>query len=158
MDNSNNYYIKKATYAKELYDKGLPFVKVYAPVRDGDKFIVLEKTSEKGTTYHLAGGGVDEGESLEEAIRRELLEELNLEVEIIKKLGTHDTFYKTWELNGKKFDVRYEIHVFDTKLKKQLNGDFGLEGEFNNIKIVKIDKKTLLNNVAEFCKFNIELK
>ena len=158
MAKDKNYYLAKAKRAKELYDKGLPFVKVYAPVRDGNKFIVLEKQTEKGKRYDIAGGGVDEGETLEEAIKRELKEELNAEVEIIKELGVYDKFYHPWTLDGETFNVQYEIHVFDTKLKSKFKGDFGLKGEFDkNIKIAKIDKETLINNVSEFRDFGIKI-
>ena len=155
--NQKEYYRQKAIYAKYLHDNNLPFVKVYAPVRDGDKFIVLQKNTDKGVSYHLSGGGVDEGESLEQAIRRELMEELKVEVDIVREIGVYNDLYKTWRLDGEEFDVRYEIHVFDTKLKRQLGGDFGIEGEFanNNMSITKIDKQTMLNTIAEFNQFGM---
>ncbi len=158
MKKSENYYVQKARRAKELYDKGLPFVKVYATVRDGDDFLVLEKETENGHEYQLSGGGVDDGETLEEAVKRELKEELCVEVEIIKEIGVYDKFYRTWQYNDEKFDIQYEIHVFDTKLKKKLHGKLGLPGEFDKeIKIAKIDKETLLSQVTEFCKFGMKI-
>lgn len=63
-------------------DKNLYFVRVN---RD-DEF-------GKGIFIETAGGGVEEGENLEEAIKRELLEELGAEVEIIEKLGFVDDYY-----------------------------------------------------------------
>ena len=154
----SDYYRQKALRAKELYDKGLPFVKVYAPVRVGDKFMVLAKNTDQGIQYDIAGGGVDEGETLEQAIKRELMEELNVEVDIIKELGVYDKLYKTWRLDDKSFDIQYEIHVFDTKLKKKLKGNFGLDGEFNkNVAITEIDKQTLISNVPEFRDFGIKI-
>ena len=115
----SDYYRQKALRAKELLDKGLPFVKVYAPVRVGDKFLVLAKQTDNGVIYSLSGGGVDEGETLQQAIKRELMEELNVEVDIIKELGVYDKLFKTWRLDDESFDIRYEIHVFDTKLKNK---------------------------------------
>ena len=100
---STDFYRQKALRAKELYDKGLPFVKVYAPVRDGAKFIVLEKHRNGKTTYDISGGGVEDGETLEEAIKREIKEELNIEVDAIKELGVYDKFYHPWELDGETF-------------------------------------------------------
>lgn len=47
----------------------------------------------RGTTIETAGGGVEKGESLEEAIRRELHEELGAEVEIITKIGVVSDYY-----------------------------------------------------------------
>lgn len=154
----SDYYRTKALRAKELYDRGLPFVKVYAPVRVGDKFLVIEKHTDAGVEYDISGGGVDEGETLEQAIKRELLEELNVEVEIIKELGVYDKLYRTWRLDGESFDIQYEIHVFDTKLKKRLKGNFGLDGEFDdNFKIAEIDRETLISTVKEFKDFGIKI-
>lgn len=46
--------------------------------RKGDKLIEY---------YAIPGGGVEEGESLEETVVRELREEMNLKVEVVKYLG-----------------------------------------------------------------------
>ncbi len=159
---SQEFYREKALRVKELYNKGLPFVKVYAPVRDGNKFIVLEKHRNGKTTYDISGGGVEEGETLEEAIKRELMEELNIEVDVIKELGVYDKFYHPWELDGEIYNIQYEIHVFDTKIKNEQNTDMhvvGLQGEFDNdtVKIARIDKKTLLSEVTEFKDFGINI-
>ena len=153
-----SYYRQKALRAKELYDKGLPFVKVYAPVRVGDKFMVLEKERDGKITYDIAGGGVDEGETLEKALLRELKEELHVRVKIVKELGVYDKMYREWELDGEKFSIQYEIHVFDTVLIKRKKGRLGLKGEFSGkTRIAEIDKETLLSSVAEFRDFGIRI-
>lgn len=153
-----SYYRKKAEYAKKLYDKGLPFVKVYATVREGEDFIVLKREKEGKISYQLAGGGVDEKEDLTTAVKRELLEELNAVVEVVSELGVYNDLVVPYELDGEKFSVRYEIHVFDTKLIRFKRGRLGLKGEFDKrTDIARIDKNTLLNTVAEFCEFNIKL-
>ena len=140
----SDYYKNKAIRAKKLYDEGKPWVKVYATVRIGDNFLVLKHNDE----YMLAGGGVDE-----------LLEELNVEVEIIKELGVYDKLYVPWKLGNEEFKVQYEIHVFDTRLIKHVDGKLGLDGEFNdNTKIALIDKETLLSEVVEFKSFKINLE
>ena len=46
-------------------------------VRDG-KILVVEINDETGLHYNLPGGGVDEGEELHDALKRELLEEASL--------------------------------------------------------------------------------
>ena len=153
-----SYYRQKALRAKQLFERGLPFVKVYAPVRNGDKFIVLEKEREGKIIYDIAGGGVDEGETLEKALLRELKEELNVKVKIIKELGVYDKMYREWELDGEKFNIQYEIHVFDTVLVKKKRGKIGLKGEFSGkTKVAEIDKETLLSSVAEFRDFGIRI-
>ena len=153
-----SYYTKKAKRVKQLFDKGLPFVKVYTAVREGDGFLVLKKTNGSEVVYDLAGGGVDKKESLEKALKRELKEEMRAEVEVIKELGVYDKMYREWEYNGEKFSIQYEIHVFDTKLKKRKRGKLGLKGEFDkHTEIVKIDKETLVSSVPEFRDFGIKI-
>ena len=47
----------------------------------------------KCVVIETAGGGVEDGEELEVAVKRELLEELGAEVEIITKIGTVSDYY-----------------------------------------------------------------
>lgn len=66
VDDKNNFYFVRAD-------------------RDDDfgKCVVIE----------TSGGGVEDGEELEAAVKRELLEELGAEVEIITKIGTVSDYY-----------------------------------------------------------------
>lgn len=160
MTTPNEYYRKKAEYAKSLHERGLPWIKAYAAVRDGDKFLVLTYTDANGEiSYELAGGGIEENETPAEGIVREIEEELNVKVEIIRALGVYDKMVKTWRLDNETYDIPYEIHVFDTKIVKHVNKKNGLEGEFEakGIKTALIDKKTMLSKVAEFTKMGFKL-
>ena len=47
----------------------------------------------KAVVIETAGGGVENGEDLSEAIKRELLEELGAEVEVITKIGVVSDYY-----------------------------------------------------------------
>ncbi len=156
---TQEYFRKKAEYAKSLHERGLPWVKAYGVVRDGDKFLVLTYKKSNGETgYCLSGGGVEETETPAEGMVREIREELNVEVEIIRELGVYDKLVKTWRLDDEVYNIPYEIHVFDTKIVKRLNGHLGLDGEFDkNTKTALIDEKTLLSKVAEFTEMGMEL-
>jgi ADP-ribose pyrophosphatase YjhB (NUDIX family) len=62
-------------------------------------------------TWHLIGGGVDDGELLSDAIKREIKEEAGVEVEIIKPLGFDEDF----EPNKHGETTHYIFLVFQTK-------------------------------------------
>ena len=47
----------------------------------------------KATLIETAGGGVEEGEDLDTAIRRELSEELGIDIEVLCKIGVVSDYY-----------------------------------------------------------------
>lgn len=150
------YYNQKAKYAYQLYTEGKPFKKVYAAVKKGDKYIVL-KNKKGNYKYSLSGGGVDPGEDNITAIKRELKEELNVNVKVVKPLGIV-RLVKTWRYEGREFDVPYECEIFLTEFVSYANvKDFGLSGEFDdNFSVAEVSKKEMVNNVFEFTKGGIK--
>lgn len=71
----------------------------------------------KHQVYIFPGGGVEDGESLEEALRREILEETGCSCRIIKEMGyiyenrgaldyTQESFYYVTEKIGEQVDVK----------------------------------------------------
>jgi 8-oxo-dGTP pyrophosphatase MutT (NUDIX family) len=155
------YYNQKAKYAYELYKAGKPFMKVYAAVRKGDKYIVLDHEHDKYSEkykYSLSGGGIDPGEDSITAIKREIYEELNVNIKNIVSIGRYQ-MQKTWHYEGKDFDVDYDVEVFSADFDSYANNsNFGLAGEFaNGMSIAEISKQELLDNVVEFTKFGIKL-
>ena len=89
----------------ELQDTEWPFTYtdhdrqiVRAVVFDGDGmfyFVRAQRDDEfgKATLIETSGGGVEPGEDLDDAIRRELKEELGAEVEIVCRLGLVSDYY-----------------------------------------------------------------
>ena len=80
---SNSYYNNKAKKMYNLYINNLPCKKVYAAVKKGDKFVVLKDEKNPKWKYQLSGGGVEDGEDNVSAIKREIYEELNMNVKVI---------------------------------------------------------------------------
>ena len=55
-------------------------------IREDGKIAIFNKSNKN--EYKLPGGGVDNGEDIKEAFKREALEETGCEIEIIDELGT----------------------------------------------------------------------
>lgn len=149
------YYNQKAKYAWQLYNENKPFVKVYSVIEHGSKFVVLKDAKKDAKyKYQLAGGGVEEGESIAEATIREVKEETGLDVTFERELDVLH-FYKTWRYEGKAFDVLYEAHVVLSKVDTvKHGGKMGLAGEFDDVKLAEVEKQEMLQNVGEFVRFH----
>jgi len=75
-------------------------------------------------TWHLIGGGVDDGEPLTDAIKREIKEEAGIEVEIGKSLG----FDEDYEPNKHGEMTHYIFLVFQAKyISGELKPDDDIE-------------------------------
>lgn len=64
-------------------------------VENGNSILFGKKKANVGpypNTWHLIGGGVNEGESVIEAAKREIKEEAGIEVDIINSLGFDEDF------------------------------------------------------------------
>ena len=66
---------------------------MYAAVEKDRQFLVLENNSGY-RKYCFSGGGVDEGKDNVTVIKRELLEELNVIVDVEKKFGNYKIYVK----------------------------------------------------------------
>ena len=72
-----------------VYKYRNPFPTVDIVIELEDKGIVLIQRGKEPYGWALPGGFVDYGESLEEAARREALEETSLDVELLSQLGAY---------------------------------------------------------------------
>lgn len=87
-----------------------------AVLLDGSGNIALMHISKFG--YHkLPGGGVEEGESIEGALRRECLEETGCEISIKEPLGRIVEYRKRYNLKQESF--AYIAHVVEKKSSPQ---------------------------------------
>lgn len=154
-----DYYNQKAKKMYELYLKGQPSRKVYAAVRKDNEFVVVKNAEGKKWKYQLAGGGVEDEETNEGAIKREIVEELNINADIVKSLGVVN-YKTTWTYEGKEFSINNEAEVFLLEFVSFANNNkFGLDGEFSekDVKgIALISKEEMCSNVYEFASCEVE--
>ena len=68
-------------------------------------------------TWHNLGGGVEEGETLEEALRREVMEESGLEINSFEKMSFSDTVATKYR-DGKSEEIYHIFLGFLVKVKK----------------------------------------
>ena len=117
-----------------------------------DNKILLHKNINEDH-YALIGGRVAIGESSEDALKREILEEMGKEVEIIEGLTTVENFF---EMKGSKYYEILFIHKLEFKDendKKLLDTIKNIEGKdylrYEWIDIDKIDKCPLKPKVIK---------
>lgn len=79
-----------------------------AVVMDSDKQVALLYVR-SGDYYKLPGGGVDEGEDVPQTLKRELLEEIGCEAEVVANLGTVREFRFYWDLEQLSYCFLAEI-------------------------------------------------
>jgi 8-oxo-dGTP diphosphatase len=82
----------------------------YAIIQDESKRIALVR-SRRG--FFLPGGGVDAGESLEAALRREILEEIAYQSEVLEEIGSAAQFL---HVKPENVYVKKVGHFFRAKL------------------------------------------
>ncbi len=125
-------------------------VRVCGILKEKNKILLLRHDSigSEGYLWIPPGGGVDFGESLEECLRREFLEETNLVVEIGRYLFTH-------EFIGSKYhaiEIFFEVVRKSGKLKLGTDPELAPNNQilkeakfFSNEELGNLSKNTLHN-------------
>ncbi|HDI11930.1 MAG TPA: (deoxy)nucleoside triphosphate pyrophosphohydrolase, partial [Candidatus Acetothermia bacterium] len=91
----------------------MPFRRVVAAfIREKGRILLARRREgdEQGGFWEFPGGGVEAGETLEEALKRELREELGVNVAVGRKIAVVQHRYG---------DLSIELHLFDARI---LNG------------------------------------
>ncbi|MFA5637278.1 MAG: (deoxy)nucleoside triphosphate pyrophosphohydrolase [Anaerovoracaceae bacterium] len=102
---------------------------VAALIWDNDKFMICQRPKDKARPllWEFAGGKVDKGETKEEALKRELKEELDIEVKVM------DVFTSVVH---KYDDITINLTVFNTQIIKGVPKKI----EHNDIRWIKVDE------------------
>lgn len=119
-------------------------------ITDEGKVILQQRDNNPGIVnpglISIFGGTIKIGDSLEQGLRRELLEELELDIELltVKKL---DTFMKTKELDGLDWEINVYI-VNDIKPEKlKVHEGVGFVCDYAE-ELLKLDKLTRITRLA----------
>jgi 8-oxo-dGTP diphosphatase len=85
-------------------------VRVYGLLINGQKEILISDEQEYGMQFtKFPGGGLEFGEGLTDGLKREFMEECNLEVEIIDHFYTTDFFVKSAFNDSQIISVYYTV-------------------------------------------------
>ena len=142
MKTHKEYLKEKEELSYKLFKKHRIFKIVRAVIIDENNQVILLKHPDGGIV--IPGGGVDDGETLREAIIRESMEETGLKVFPIKILSK--SFYTSpMEFNGNKFISKRVVYYYLCKKIENTNSTHhGLEGEFDHeIKVEPFEIETL---------------
>ncbi len=119
------YHYEKAKRSYELHKAGRVYEKVRAIVRKGDKYMFYAF----GDEYVVAGGGVDDGETPEQAIVRECQEELLSNVKVVTLLSVNN-FTFNCRFNDIKYVSKRREYFYLCEWQGYHDGPLGVEGEF----------------------------
>jgi 8-oxo-dGTP diphosphatase len=133
-----------------MKNKKEPRIVVAAIIKNGNKLLLTKEVLEsKKECWIFPGGGVNFGETLEEAVKREIKEELGIEIKVEKLLGFKEAIFPKvnyhtiiffflakplGELSIKERKI-LDAHYFDFKEVENLNLVDSARWAFERLKI-----------------------
>ena len=137
---SKEYFEDKSKLYYENYMKNKCTCKVRGIIVNEDGEILL-LNSKKHNGYSIPVGTVENGESLKDAVVREVMEETGAEIIPIKIVGKYYHTSKNFNYDGITFDSERVEYFYFCKFKSFVNQNRGLDGEFDvgDIKVEFLD-------------------
>ncbi len=112
-------------------------IRVYGIIQF-DSFILVSDEKFNGKTItKFIGGGLEYGEGLIDCLKREFIEELGIEIEILRHFYTTDFFVES--LSNKNQQI---ISIYYLIKPKELKGKFSLNSQNSDQKLKWIDLNT----------------
>lgn len=108
------------------------------------KLYLARRPLEKGGQWELPGGKREKGETLEQTLKREIKEELNIAVDIDLYLGSKDVTY-----NGKRYRLQFYLSFYKNQfiqLNEHLEGGWFSYSEAINLNISPGNLEFLVGN------------
>ncbi len=127
MDKHQAYVNEKAMYAYGKYLRGEAFEKARAIILKDNQVAFIRDLSNGNIT--VPGGGVDEGETLVDAVKREALEETHMVVEPIMQVGK-ESYGVDMQIGDVDFVSERVAYAYLCEFVEQQKGSNGLEGEY----------------------------
>ncbi len=110
-------------------------VRVYGLLIDKDKNVLISDEEEKGRRYiKFPGGGLEFGEGLADALKREFIEECNLEVDIVSHFYTTDFFVASAFDGGQLISVYYLVKPLQNFKFRISTCEYDFDGQVGEIK------------------------
>jgi 8-oxo-dGTP pyrophosphatase MutT (NUDIX family) len=108
-------------------------------IRNNEVLLIKKSRGPYKGMFDLPGGKIEEGESLEQALRREFNEEVDCEIDNLEYLGVNDYSceYKKDEntvLNFQHHGTYYIVSLLSDDIKIEPDGEDSLGAEFVNLK------------------------
>lgn len=126
-----------------------PFnVRVYGILRnDQNQLLITDERTQRVSFTKFPGGGLEYGEGLIDALKREFLEECNLNIEVIRHVYTTDFYEKSSFNNSQIISIYYEVRAIDelnVKLKSKAF-DFDSDNFIDKIEVFRLVDLDVLN-------------
>lgn len=102
-----------------------PFnVRVYGLLVEQNKILIIREPFAGTVITKFPGGGLEYGEGLKDCLRREFLEELNLEIEVLEHFYTQDYFLASrFNENEQILMIYYKVRAIDISKLNVLDPD-----------------------------------
>lgn len=111
-------------------------VRVYGIlINDQQQVLISDERTQSVSFTKFPGGGLEYGEGLIDALKREFLEECNVQIEIIRHLYTTDFFEKSSFNESQIISIYYEVRALGPlgiQIKEKAF-DFDADGHFDKI-------------------------
>jgi 8-oxo-dGTP diphosphatase len=121
-----------------------PFnVRVYGILRtENDEVLITDERTQSVSFTKFPGGGLEYGEGLIDALKREFIEECNLKIDIVRHVYTTDFYEKSSFNNSQIISVYYEVKALGELEIDLKNSPFDFD---NNVVADKLEVFRLIN-------------
>ena len=115
--------------------------------KKADEILLIKRLNEPfKDCWALPGGFVDENEDLEQAARRELFEETNVETNEMIQIGTFGKPYR--DPRGHMISVAYQTYLIDNQIVKAKDDTKEVKWFFlNNLPELAFDHLDIINSI-----------